>query len=118
MRTCEAMIREHGDAVVVDLRGDIDGGARDALDEAYAAAAATGATRVVLGFDGVGYINSTGIALLVGLLARARRDGRTVAAHGLSAHYREIFVITRLTDFVQVTDDETSALAGAGATTD
>jgi anti-sigma B factor antagonist len=118
MSTCEALVRRHGDAVVVDLRGDIDGGARVALDTAYSEAAAAEATRVVLGFRDVDYINSTGIALLVGLLARARRDGRPVAAHGLSDHYREIFAITRLTDFVQVTDDETAALAGAAVATD
>ncbi len=31
----------------------------------------------MLDFHGVGYINSTGIALIVGLLARARTNGQT-----------------------------------------
>ena len=42
-------------------------------------------------FGDVGYINSTGIALIVRLLTHARRDGRAVLALGLTEHYREIF---------------------------
>jgi anti-anti-sigma factor len=65
-----------------------------------------GARRVTLDFGGVGYINSTGIALIVRLLAEARRDGREVHAVGLSEHYREIFRITRLSDYVILEDEE------------
>ena len=46
------------------------------------------------------YINSTGIALIVGLLAKARASKRCLLAYGLSDHYVEIFNITRLSDFV------------------
>ena len=65
---------------------------------------ATGATRVVLDFAAVDYINSTGIALIVRLLAEARRDHREVIALGLSDHYREIFRITRLSDYLTIAD--------------
>ena len=46
------------------------------------------ARTVVLDFADVDYINSTGIALIVGLLAKARRSTATVRAFGLSEHYR------------------------------
>ena len=95
---------------VVDLYGDLCSDAREALQAAYAEAAATGPHTVVLGMTGVGYVNSTGIALLVDLLARARREGRAVAAFGLTEHYREVFAITRLSEFISVHDDEPSAL--------
>ena len=58
--------------------------------------------KVELNFSGVDYINSTGIALIVGLLARARAAHRPIAAVGLSEHYREIFTITRLSDFMEI----------------
>ena len=96
--------------VVVDLSGDLRSEAREALQAAYAEAAAAGPHTVVLGMTGVGYVNSTGIALLVDLLARARRDGRAVAAFGLTEHYREVFAITRLSEFISVHDDEPGAL--------
>jgi anti-anti-sigma factor len=63
----------------------------------------------------VDYINSTGIALLVGLLARAMKTQRKMAAYGLTDHYLEIFQITRLADFIKVYPDEASMLAGTNA---
>jgi anti-anti-sigma factor len=57
---------------------------------------------VVLDFAAVRYINSTGIALIVSVLARARAQRRAVLASGLSDHYREIFDITRLSDFIEL----------------
>ena len=88
------------------MRGDVDVAADDTLAAAYRSAAETGASRVVLDFGDVGYINSTGIALIVRLLAEARRDHREVVAVGLSEHYREIFRITRLSDYLTIADAE------------
>ena len=106
-----AGIRRLEGGAVVDLRGDIDGGAEGALTLAYADAEATGLPVIVLNFASVGYINSTGIALIVGLLARSRAAGRRLAVVGLSEHYREIFTITRLSDFMSLYADEAGALA-------
>jgi hypothetical protein len=47
----------------------------------------------------------------VALLAHARTDGRPLRACGLSAHYHEIFQITRLADFMSIFDSEMAALA-------
>ena len=91
------------------MRGDVDIAADEVLAAAYAEAAATGATRVVLDFGAVDYINSTGIALIVRMLAEARRDHREVIALGLSDHYREIFRITRLSDYLTIADDTPAA---------
>ena len=90
------------------LRGDIDRAAEQQLEDGYRAATAAGATSLMLDFSDAGYINSTGIALIVGLLARARAEKLQVSACGLSAHYREIFEITRLADFMTITDNEGS----------
>jgi anti-sigma B factor antagonist len=93
------------DEVRLALRGDVDVAADETLAAAYADASATGAPRVILDFHAVDYINSTGIALIVRLLAEARRDHREVVAIGLSDHYREIFRITRLSDYLTIADD-------------
>ena len=86
----------------VRLTGTIDRGAEEQLDAAYAQAAGG---ELTLDFTGVDYVNSTGIALIVGLLARARADGVRVRARGLTDHYREIFEITRLADFMEIVDE-------------
>jgi anti-anti-sigma factor len=103
--------------VVLDLSGDLRGDARDDLETAYADAAARDPQSVVLNLTAVEYMDSTGIALLVGMLARARRDGRELSAYGLSDHYREIFAITRLSEFIHVYDDEPSAVGNVPAGT-
>ena len=101
--TVEVDTATSGD-VRLAMRGDVDIAADETLADAYAAAVAAGAQRVILDFTNVDYINSTGIALIVRLLAEARRDHREVIAEGLSDHYREIFRITRLSDYLTIAD--------------
>jgi anti-sigma B factor antagonist len=109
----EASVRREPGGAVLDLRGEINGFGQEALNAAYAEAEARDPEAIILNFEGVDYINSTGIALIVGLLARARASKRRLLAYGLSDHYVEIFNITRLSDFVGVFPDEESALSEA-----
>ena len=112
----EASVRQEPGGAVLDLRGEINGFAQEVLDAAYAEAEARSPDVILLNFERVDYINSTGIALIVGLLARARASRRRLLAYGLSDHYVEIFNITRLSDFLGVLPDEESALTEATAT--
>ena len=108
MATAElvALVRDEAGTAVIELAGDVDRDAEAALDAAYSQV--EGAKSVILDFKGVPYINSTGIAVIVGLLARARRNGQTLGARGLTEHYRQIFEITRLADFMTILDEEGS----------
>jgi anti-anti-sigma factor len=106
-----AAVRRRDGVAVIDLAGDINASAQEALDAAWEQATAQRPDAVVLNFDGASYINSTGIALIVGLLAKARAGGLELRAYGLTPHYREIFEITRLADFMAIAADETGALA-------
>jgi anti-anti-sigma factor len=107
----EASVRRRNGTAILDLRGELDAPGEDALHGAYTAAVESSPARVVLNFGGVSYINSKGIALIVGLMARARQQGRRLTAYGLSDHYREIFTITRLADYMSIYPDEAAALA-------
>ena len=113
VRHLEAEVRQERGVVVLDLRGEINGFAQEALDAAYSEAESNDPETILLNFEEVDYINSTGIALIVGLLARARATKRRLLACNLSDHYVEIFNITRLSDFVSVFPDEDSALEPA-----
>ena len=99
-----AQVRQEDGVAVIDLTGDVSAAAEQTLLEAYAEAG--GEPVVLLDFSAVDYINSTGIALIVGVLAQARTSGQEVRARGLAEHYREIFRITRLSDFMTILDDE------------
>jgi anti-anti-sigma factor len=111
-------VRRRDGVALIDLAGDVNRGAEQALEAAWAQATAEPADAVVLNFEAAGYINSTGIALIVGLLARARAAGIEVRAYGLTPHYREIFEITRLADFLAINPDEDSAVRGAEGSRD
>jgi anti-anti-sigma factor len=113
----EPKVRHESGVAVIELNGDIDAFAEEGLNTAYGQAASEDASPILLNFQGTGYINSTGIALIVALLARARKERRQVVASGLSDHYREIFQITRLADFMTIYPDEATATAEAAATT-
>jgi anti-anti-sigma factor len=101
----DAHVQPEADGVRITLTGRIDRDGDEAMTTAYATARTTGSGPIVLDFAATEYINSTGIALIVRLLADARRDHRPVVASGLSDHYREIFRITRLSDFIALDGD-------------
>ena len=109
----QAAVRERDGVALIDLAGDVNAAAEGVLNDAYARATEGGTGSVVLNFQRAEYINSTGIALIVGLLAQARTNGVEVKAFGLSDHYREIFEITRLADFMTIADNEERAVNGA-----
>lgn len=111
VKPLEVEVRWRDKVAVLELRGEIDGFSEAALGAAYAETGNAGT--VVLDFARVAYINSSGIALIVGLLAKARASHRPVLACSLSPHYAEIFEITRLSDFMGIFPDEESAVGEA-----
>ena len=111
-RPFETQVRHEPGAAIIDMHGEINAAADGALSAAYAGAGAQNWADIVLNFCDVDYINSTGIALIVGLLARARSAHRRLVVYGLSDHYLEIFQITRLADFMNIYPDEATALQG------
>jgi anti-anti-sigma factor len=111
--TFTAQVRSQPGLATIDMAGDINAFAEESLNRAYGEADQFNPATIVLNFSQTSYINSTGIALIVGLLARARKAHRNLSVCGLSDHYLEIFQITRLADFMTIYPDETSAMEAA-----
>jgi len=110
-RAFTASIRMQDNLPIIDMAGDINAFADQELQDIYTIAASHSTSTIALNFSAVTYINSTGIALIVNLLAQARKSGKRLAVFGLSDHYKEIFQITRLVDFLTIYPDEASLLA-------
>ena len=106
----DARVRVGTGVAVIELAGTVDRGATDPFNAAFDEAAGQ-ANTVLLDFGEVDYINSTGIAVIVGVLARGRAESKQVWACRLSDHYLEIFQITRLSDFMTIYDNPEAALA-------
>ena len=97
-------------ARVIEIKGDMTAASEDVLMDAYGRASGEGVRVIVLGFEGLDYMNSGGIGLLVTLLVRAQRQRQRVLAYGLSDHYRQIFELTRLDEAVGIHESEDEAL--------
>jgi anti-sigma B factor antagonist len=113
MATAKATMtaRKAGDNVsVIDIKGEVTAFAEDALMDAYTEANKGNPKVIILNFDELEYMNSSGIGLLVTLLIRANRQGQRILAVGLNEHYRHIFELTRLDEAIQICVDESEAL--------
>ena len=98
---------------ILDIAGDLTGMAEGPLMDAYAEAS-NGSTRtIILNFDDLGYMNSSGIGLLVTLLIRVQRSKQKLLAVGLTDHYQQIFELTRLNEAIAAYPDEAGAIAAA-----
>lgn len=111
----ETSLHHQPGCVIIDLRGDIDAFAGEILNAVYAKAVQENPPAVLLNFSGVGYIDSTGIALIAGLLVKIRQSQRRLLGYGLSDHYLRVFQITHLVGFIDIFPDEISALTQLNA---
>jgi len=95
---------------VIDIHGDISAQSEEKLMTAYGEVNDNGAKCIILNFDGLDYMNSSGIGLLVTMLIRAQREKQRLLAYGLSEHYQQIFELTRLNEAIGIYENEAAAL--------
>jgi anti-sigma B factor antagonist len=109
-------VRKVSDNVsVIDVKGELTAFAEGVLMDAYNQAGGGSVRAIVLNFEGLEYMNSSGIGLLVTLLIRVNREKQRLLTYGLSEHYRNIFQITRLDDAIGIHDSEEEAVRAADA---
>ena len=102
-----------GDTCILEVHGELTTFAEDQLMAAYNEACARNVRNIILNFEGLEYMSSSGIGLLVTLLIRAQRQQKRLLACGLDEHYRHIFELTRLNEAISIHPDESTALAAA-----
>jgi anti-sigma B factor antagonist len=54
------------------------------------------------------FVRAEELAVIVGVLAMARAVDREIGAVGLTEHYKEVFEITRLADFMHIYQDSSA----------
>ena len=109
-------VREAGEnASIIDIQGELTAFAEDVLMDAYNQATDGQVRAIILNFEELEYMNSSGIGLLVTLLIRINREKQRLLTYGLSDHYRSIFQITRLDDAIAIHDSEVEAVRAANS---
>jgi anti-sigma B factor antagonist len=102
-------------ASIIDVHGELTAFAEGVLMDAYNQASDGQSRAIILNFEDLEYMNSSGIGLLVTLLIRINREKQQLLTYGLSDHYRSIFQITRLDDAIAIHDSEEEAVRAANS---
>jgi anti-anti-sigma factor len=108
----EVALSLKGDVSILAIAGDVTPVTGEVIEASYRKATAAGAKKILLLFNGENYINSGGIAILIGITAESRAAGQVIRITGLSDHFRKIFAMVGLTKYAQVFLSEEEALRG------
>jgi anti-sigma B factor antagonist len=104
-----------GQAVILTLTGELGSLSSADLQDAYAQVEQKDVQALVLDFGGVEYANSAGLAAVIQLIANAGAKGLRLCACGLTPHFKKIFEIMCLTDYITLYDSRAAALAGCSS---
>lgn len=106
----QVTIRTNSIATIIDLAGDITTFAEEAINQAYQTVSENGATNIIFNFRENDYINSAGIAILIGVVTEARKRNQHLLITGLSAHFQKIFRMVGLTQYADIFQSVDEAL--------
>jgi anti-anti-sigma factor len=104
-------IRQREGVALIDLMGDVTTFAEEKINQAYREVTAQGARCVLLNFRQNDYINSAGIAILIGIVTEVNRNNQKLAFSGLSQHFQKIFRMVGLAQYADIYQDEEEAIS-------
>jgi anti-anti-sigma factor len=102
--------RHQADVALIDIKGDVTAVTGERIEEAYKAVSTKGVKKLVFVFDQGCYINSGGIAILIGIAAESKEQDQVIRITGLSAHFQKIFTMMGLTKYTAIFPSEDAAL--------
>ncbi|MDR3523391.1 MAG: STAS domain-containing protein [Acetobacteraceae bacterium] len=100
---------DDGDATVLVLVGRLDGGTAPQLGTKLDTVVAQRPGVLVLDLDGVDYVSSAGLRVLIVVAKQVREPGIRLALCGLRAHVRELFDISGLAQVFDIFPDRVAA---------
>ena len=106
----KAELRKVGEATIIDLEGDVNASGEEIVKGAYRTATEDGNKNILVNFEAAEYINTSGIAVLIGIVMEAQKAEERVLVYGVTPHYRKIFELVRLPMYVDMFDSEEEAL--------
>lgn len=102
--------RQNGNLTILDLSGDITFGEGNiALRNAIRRALSEGKKHFLLNFEGVGYIDSSGIGELVSALIAINRASGQLRLTNLTSRAEEILTVCKLLTVFEVCQNEIEA---------
>ncbi len=104
-------VRKQAEVAIIDMKGEVTSFADEAINSLVTTAVSEGLQKIIFNFTDVSYINSSGIAILIGIVTSPAHKSVTFRVYGLSPHFKKIFRMIGLTQYVNILGTEEEALA-------
>jgi anti-sigma B factor antagonist len=98
------------DVVVIEVEGQLIVSNRQELKQRVLDEAETGARKILVDFGKTGYIDSSGLGVLVSLAKRLRELGGDLRLANLNDDLQTLFELTKLDTLFQIADSRERAL--------
>lgn len=105
-------VNREGNVTVVDVEGQLIVGNRQELKQKVLEELEGGERTFVIDFEDTGYIDSSGLGVLVSLSKKIREQGGELRLAGLNEDLRTLFELTKLDTLFTIADTRSEALQG------
>jgi len=105
-------VSRQGDITLVDVEGQLIVGNRQELKQRVLEELEKGEQTFVIDFSNTGYIDSSGLGVLVSLSKKIREHGGELRLAGLNEDLRTLFELTKLDTLFVIADSRAEALQG------
>ena len=104
-------VSKQGEITVLDVEGQLIVGNRQELKQKVLDELEGGERKFLIDFDRTGYIDSSGLGVLVSLSKKIREQGGELRLANLNDDLRTLFELTKLDTLFQIADSRDEALA-------
>ncbi len=105
-------VKKQDDITVVDVEGQLIVGNRQELKQKVLEELEGGERKFVIDFSETGYIDSSGLGVLVSLSKKIREQGGELRLAGLNEDLRTLFELTKLDTLFKIEESREEALQG------
>jgi anti-anti-sigma factor len=105
-------VSKNDDVTVVDVEGQLIVGNRQELKQKVLEHLEAGDRKFVIDFSNTGYIDSSGLGVLVSLSKKIREQGGELRLSSLNEDLRTLFELTKLDTLFRIADTRDQALEG------
>ncbi len=103
-------VEKVGDVLVVDVEGQLIVGNRQELKQKVLEELDKGERKFVVDFEKTGYIDSSGLGVLVSLSKKVREQGGELRLANLNEDLKTLFELTKLDTLFHIADSREAAL--------
>ena len=104
-------VRKQGEITVIDVEGQLIVGNRQELKQKVLEELEKGGRKFLIDFSSTGYIDSSGLGVLVSLSKKIREQGGELRLANLNEDLRTLFELTKLDTLFHIATNREEALA-------